>query len=51
MCMESSTEFQLVDTLGLLVGFHVSIPLVNCRTRELVRGYQHLLMVVALRHL
>jgi hypothetical protein len=38
MCMESGSEFWLVDALGLLMGFHVSIPLVGCRTRELVRG-------------
>jgi hypothetical protein len=38
MCMESGSEFRLVDALGLLMGFHVSIPLVGCRTRELVRG-------------
>jgi hypothetical protein len=38
MCMESSSEFWLVDALGLLMGFHVSIPQVGCRTRELVRG-------------
>jgi hypothetical protein len=33
------------------MGFHVSIPPVGCRTRELVRGKQHLLTVVALHHL
>jgi hypothetical protein len=38
MCMESSSEFQLVDTLGFHMGFHVSIPLVGYRTRNLVRG-------------
>jgi hypothetical protein len=43
MCMESSSEFQPVDALGLLMGFDVSIPPVGyrtrgCRTRELVRG-------------
>jgi hypothetical protein len=38
MCMKSSAEFQPVDALGLLVGFHVSIPPVGCSTRELVRG-------------
>jgi hypothetical protein len=38
MCMESSSEFQPIDALGILMGFHVSIPPVSCRTRELVRG-------------
>jgi hypothetical protein len=38
MCTESNSEFWLVDALGLLVGFHVSIPPVGGRTRELVRG-------------
>jgi hypothetical protein len=38
MCTESSHEFWLVDALGLLMGFHISIPSVGCRTRELVRG-------------
>jgi hypothetical protein len=38
MCMESSSEFRLVDAVGFLMGFHVSIPPVACRTRELVRG-------------
>jgi hypothetical protein len=33
------------------MGFHISIPPVRCGTRELVRGYQHLLTVVALNHL
>jgi hypothetical protein len=51
MCTESSPKFWLVDSLGLLMGFHISIPPVSCRTRELVRGYQHLLTVVALHHL
>jgi hypothetical protein len=36
--MESSPKFRPVDAFRLLVGFHISIPLVSCRTRELVRG-------------
>jgi hypothetical protein len=51
MCMESSPKFWLVDALGFLVGFHLSIPSLGCRIRELVRGYQYLLTVVALHHL
>jgi hypothetical protein len=51
MCMESSPKFGSVDALRLLMGLHISIPPVDCRTRELVRGYQHLLTVVALHHL
>jgi hypothetical protein len=50
MCTESSSEFRLVNALGFLMSFHVSIPLVGYRTRKLVRGYQHLLMIVALHH-
>jgi hypothetical protein len=38
MCMESSSEFQPVDSLGFLMGFHISILPVGYRTRELVRG-------------
>jgi hypothetical protein len=38
MCTESSSKFQPVDALGFLMGFHVSIPPVGCRTRKLVRG-------------
>jgi hypothetical protein len=38
MCMESSSEFRPVDAFGFVMGFHVSIPLVGCRTRKLVRG-------------
>jgi hypothetical protein len=38
MCMKSSSEFRPVDTLGFLMGFHISIPLVVCRTKKLVRG-------------
>jgi hypothetical protein len=37
MCMESSSELRPVDALGFLMGFHVSMPLVGCRTRKLVR--------------
>jgi hypothetical protein len=51
MCMESSSEFRPVDALGFLMGFHISITPVGCRTRKLVRGEQHLLMIVALHHL
>jgi hypothetical protein len=38
MCTESSLEFRPVDALGFLMGFHVSIPPVGCRTRELMRS-------------
>jgi hypothetical protein len=38
MCTKSSSKFQLVDALGFLMGFHISITQVSCRTRELVRG-------------
>jgi hypothetical protein len=38
MCTESSSEFQPVDTLGFLMDYYVSIPLVGCRTRNLERG-------------
>jgi hypothetical protein len=38
MCTESNSEFPLVDALESLMGFHISIPPVGCRTRELVRG-------------
>jgi hypothetical protein len=38
MCTESSSEFQPIDALGFLMGFHVNIPPVSCRTQELVRG-------------
>jgi hypothetical protein len=51
MCMESSSIFQLVDALEFLMGFHVSTPPVGCRAKEVVRGKQHLLMIVALHHL
>jgi hypothetical protein len=38
MCMERSSEFWPDDALGFLMSFHVSIPLVGCKTRKLVRG-------------
>jgi hypothetical protein len=38
MCMKSSSEFWSVDALDFLMGFHISIPPVGCRTRKLVRG-------------
>jgi hypothetical protein len=38
MCTESSPKFRLVDAFRLLVGFHISIPPVGCRTQELVSG-------------
>jgi hypothetical protein len=38
MCTKSSSEFWPVDTLGFVMGFHLSIPPVGYRTRELVRG-------------
>jgi hypothetical protein len=38
MCMESSSELWPADTLGFLMGFHVSIPPVGCRPRKLVGG-------------
>jgi hypothetical protein len=37
MCMESGSELRPVDALGFLMGFHVSMPLVGCRTRKLAR--------------
>jgi hypothetical protein len=51
MFTDSSSEFCPVDALGFLMGFHVSISPVGCRTRKLVKGQQHLLMIVALHHL
>jgi hypothetical protein len=36
--MESISKLQPVDALDLLMGFHVSIPPVGCRTKKLVRG-------------
>jgi hypothetical protein len=51
MYTESSSELRPVDALGILMGFYVSIPPIGYRTRKLVRGYQHLLMVVSLHHL
>jgi hypothetical protein len=38
MYMKSSSELWSVDALGFLMGFHISIPPVGCRTRKLVRG-------------
>jgi hypothetical protein len=38
MCTESSSEFWLVDALRILMGFHISIPPLGCRTRNLVRA-------------
>jgi hypothetical protein len=38
MCMESGSKLWSVDALRFLMGFHVSIPPVGCRTRKLVRG-------------
>jgi hypothetical protein len=38
MCMESSSKLWLVDALEILMGFHVSIPSIGCRTREFVRS-------------
>jgi hypothetical protein len=35
MCTESSSEFRLVDALGFLMGFHVSIPPVGYRIKKL----------------
>jgi hypothetical protein len=37
VCTKSSSELWPVDALGFLMGFHVSIPPVGYRTRELVR--------------
>jgi hypothetical protein len=37
-CMESSSEFWPIDSLGFLMGFNVSIPPVGCRIRKFVRG-------------
>jgi hypothetical protein len=37
MCTKRTSEFRLIDALGFLIGFHISIPQVSCRTRELVR--------------
>jgi hypothetical protein len=38
MWMERNSELRLVDALGFLMGFHVSIPPVSYRTRKLERG-------------
>jgi hypothetical protein len=50
MCTESGSELWPVDALRLLMGFHISILSVSCRTRKLVRGKQHLFTIVALYH-
>jgi hypothetical protein len=36
--MKSCSELWLVDAIGFLMGFHISIPKVDCRMRKLVRG-------------
>jgi hypothetical protein len=38
MFTESSSELRPVDALKFHMGFYVSILLVHCRTRKLVRG-------------
>jgi hypothetical protein len=38
MCTESGSELRPADALRFLMGFHVSIPPVSCRTRMLQRG-------------
>jgi hypothetical protein len=38
MCTENNSELQSVDAPRFLMGFHISIPPVGCRTRKLVRG-------------
>jgi hypothetical protein len=38
MCMESGSELWPVDALRFIMGFHVSISLIDCMTRKLVRG-------------
>jgi hypothetical protein len=38
VCMQSSSKFWPLSALEFLMGFHVSIPLVICRTKKLVRG-------------
>jgi hypothetical protein len=38
MCTKSSSELWPVDALELLMDFHISIPPVGYRTKELVRG-------------
>jgi hypothetical protein len=37
MCTKSNSELRLVDALGSLMGFHISIPPVGCMTRKLMR--------------
>jgi hypothetical protein len=38
VCTKSISKLWPVDTLEFLMGFHVSIPPVDCWSRELVRG-------------
>jgi hypothetical protein len=38
MCTASSSKLWPVDALRFLMGFHISFPLVGCKTRKLVRG-------------
>jgi hypothetical protein len=38
MCTKSRSEFRPVDALGFIMGFHISIPPVSCRTKKFVRG-------------
>jgi hypothetical protein len=38
MCTESSSKFWPVDAFGFLMGFHISIPPIGCRTRKLERS-------------
>jgi hypothetical protein len=40
-----------VDVVGFFMSFHVCIPLVSCRTYELMRSQRDLLLVVALYNL
>jgi hypothetical protein len=37
-CTKGGSELQPVDSLRFLMGFHVSIPPVGCRTKKLVGG-------------
>jgi hypothetical protein len=38
MCMKTSSELWPVDAHRFLMSFHISIPLVSCRTRKFVTG-------------
>jgi hypothetical protein len=38
VCTERSSKLWLVDALRFLMGIHVCIPPVGCRTRKLMRG-------------